>query len=246
MTTKRSPAWVQNVDQPNVWAFEHKWLLEAVFALFDRDGEWPRVENVQRALASSDPERAVAVAQLAIDIPRELGAREVDRLALTVRALTHCDSAAPLLEGFVAVIGQALAAYPGDEEHPAALSGFAVKETLGLDDLTYRKVSTLVFREPWFFNGGSGYPTDNWSRPITVEVLLAKDIANVADYLDVIARYRFGPPEIQVASQSVSERGPLRVSRAWLDRREATIRDLILVAIIAGVIVGVLLLVLHG
>jgi hypothetical protein len=51
-----------------------------------------------RALVNSDPERAVAVAQLAIDIPRELGAREVDRLALTVRALTYRDGAASLLE----------------------------------------------------------------------------------------------------------------------------------------------------
>ncbi len=246
MTTKRSPAWMQNVDQPHAWALGHKWLLEAVFSLFDRDGEWPRIESVQRTLASSDPERAVAVAQLAIDIPRELGAREVDRFALTVRALTYCDEAASLLENFVAVIGQALAAYPGEEEHPAALSGFAVRETLGLDDLTYRKVSTLVFREPWFFNGGSGNPTDDWSRPITVEVLLAKDIANVADYLNVIARYRFGPPEIDVAPEDTGEGGPLKVSRGWLDRRDATIRDLILVAIIAGVIVGVVLLVLHG
>jgi hypothetical protein len=79
-----------------------------------------------------------------------------------------------------------------------------------------------------------------------VEVLLAKDIANAADYLDVIARYRFGPPEIHVAPEDTGERGPLKVSRGWLDRRDATIRDLILVAIIAGVIVGAVLLVLHG
>jgi hypothetical protein len=102
-----------------------------------------------------------------------------------------------------------------------------------------------VFREPWFFNGGSGNPTDDWSRPITVEVLLAKDIANVADYVDVIARYRFGPSEIQVAPEDAGERGPLKVSRGWLERRDATIRDLILVAVIAGVIVGGVLLVLH-
>jgi hypothetical protein len=237
---------MQNVDRPHDWALKHKWLLEAVFSLFDREGEWPRVESVQRALANPDPERAVAVAQLAIDIPHELGAREVDRLALTVRALTYCDSANSLLEDFVAVMGQALAAYPGEEEHLAALSGFAVKETLGLDDLAYRKVSTLVFREPWFFNGGSGGPTDGWSRTITVEVLLAKDIANIADYLDVIARYRFGPAEIQAAPEDSGELGPLKASRGWLDRRDATIRDLILVAIIAGMIVGAALLLLHG
>ena len=163
-----------------------------------------------------------------------------------MRALTYCDEAASLLENFIAVIGQALAAYPGEEEHPAALSGFAVKEKLGLNSLAYRKVSILVFREPWFFNGGSGNPTDDWNRPIAVEVLLAKDIANVEDYLKVITRYRFGPPEIQVAPEGAGVRGPLKVARGWLDRRDATIRDLILVAIVAGVIVGVLLLVLHG
>ena len=79
-----------------------------------------------------------------------------------------------------------------------------------------------------------------------MEVLLAKDIANVADYLDVIARYRFGPPEIQAAPEDSGELDPLEASRGWLDKRDATIRDLILVAIIAGMIVGVALLLLHG
>ena len=35
MTTRRSPTWMQNVDQPHDWALEHRWLLEAVFSLFE-------------------------------------------------------------------------------------------------------------------------------------------------------------------------------------------------------------------
>jgi len=69
-------------------------------------------------------------------------------------------------------------------------------------------------------------------------------MANIADYLDVIARYRFGPPVMQAIPEDAGERGPLEAARGWLDRRDATIHDLILVAIIAGVIVGVVLLLL--
>jgi hypothetical protein len=112
---------------------------------------------LQRRLANSDPARAVAVAQLAIDIPAELGARHIDRFTLTTRALSNCPDAAGLLSQFVAVILRAVAVYEAsDEGGPAVLSGRAVKESLGLDDLTYLKVSRLAFAEPWFFAGGGG------------------------------------------------------------------------------------------
>ncbi len=88
----RSPGWARHVDDPDAWAVEHPWLLDAIFALFDRDGDWPQIETLQRVLATSDPARAIAVEQLAIDIPSELGSRNGNQFTLTVRALSHCPS----------------------------------------------------------------------------------------------------------------------------------------------------------
>jgi hypothetical protein len=57
---QRSPAWVQNADR---WheSVEHSWLLDAIFALIDIDGDWPRIEVVQRVLADISPTHAIAV-----------------------------------------------------------------------------------------------------------------------------------------------------------------------------------------
>ena len=79
-------------------------------AAFERDADWPRIEAVQRRIADSDPVRAVAMGQLVIDMPAEIGARELDRLRLTVLGLSFCEDAAGLLSIFVATIRLAAAA----------------------------------------------------------------------------------------------------------------------------------------
>jgi hypothetical protein len=240
--TQRSAAWVEKVDRPEAWAREHLWLLDAIFALFDRDGEWPRIEVLQRVLADSDTGRAVEVPQMAIDIPSELGAREVDRFTLTTRALSYCAGANSLLANFVAVVGQAVMGYrASDQQHPAVLSGFAVKDGLALDHFTYLKVSCLVFREPWFFGSGGGNLDGDWHYDIRAEVLLAEDVVDIAGYLDVVARYRFGPPEVAFGSLAASRPAIINITRSWLAKREMTVRDSLIVAIISAVVAGVCL-----
>lgn len=248
LKARRSPAWVQNVDRPHEWALTYPWLLDAVFALFDRDGDWPKIEAVQRRLADSEPAQAVAVAQLAIDIPSQLGAREVDRFTLTTQGLSHCEDAASLLTFFAAVIRQAVVAYrASDEQHPAVLSGLAVKESLGLDDFAYLKLSRLIFREPWFFGRGGGNIDGDWEFDVRAEVLLAEHVAEIADYLDVVARYRFGPPDVNAPSSGKKlPQRTVRVSLAWLSKSEVTVRDLLLIAIGGAVVAGVVLWLLLG
>jgi hypothetical protein len=212
--TRRSPAWEQNVDRPETWAREYKWLLDKVFAAFDRDGDWPRIEPIQRALADSDARRAVSVGQLAIDIPSELGAREGERFALTTRALSHCDGAATLLSVFVEAIRQAAEAYRASaDEHPPRLSGRALRDRLDLNDLMYVKVSRLLWREPWFLGGGGGDVDGDWEFTVRVEILLAEDIDNITDYLDAVARYRFGDPYI--ATVPSEGRQIVKLTKDW-------------------------------
>lgn len=213
---RRSPAWHRNIDTPEKWARDHAWLLNAIFAAFDRDADWPLIERVQRALADVDTSRAVAVAQLAIDMPSELGARHGERLALTTRALSYCDEAAPLLAAFVGAIQLAVEVYrASDDEHPPVLSGFAVKDRLRLDDSTYIKVSRLLFQEPWFFGGGSGNVDEDWQHTVRVDVLLAEDVQGIADYLDAVARYRFGKPYVMAEGEAQEDAPVIRLERDW-------------------------------
>ncbi len=201
---------------PERWARDHLWLLNAVFAQFDRDADWPPIERVQRMVADSDTSRAVAVAQLAIDMPSELGARQGERLALTTRALSYCDEAAPLLAAFVGVIQLAVEVYrASNAEHSPVLSGFTVKDRLQLDDSTYIKVSRLLFQEPWFFGGGSGNVDEDWQHTVRVDILLAEHGQGIADYLDAVARYRFGEPYLMPEDKAQEGGRVIRLERDW-------------------------------
>ena len=134
-----------------------------------------------------------------VDIPSALGARHSERVELTVRALSYCPAAAPLLDRFVAAMKEAVRRYPGEpHERPPVLQGSALKEALNLDDAEYRTLSTLLFSESWFFGNGSGNADGDWTRAIRAEILVLKDVTNIEGYLDAVARYRFGPRQITV------------------------------------------------
>ncbi len=233
------------VDQPDAWAKEHRWLLDAIFEVFDRNGKWPKIEQLQRRLAG-DPRRAAEIPQLGIDISRELGARHVDRFVLTTRALAHCPAAERLLEQFVAGIRLAVTVYEeGDEEHPAILSGLALKSSLELDEPSYRKVSQLLFAEPWFFPGGGGVDAD-WRLNVRAEMLLARSATNIRDYLETVARYRFGDAGGPTTQTPRFADGLIGTAKAWLDKRELTVRDYLLVTIVSAVIAGLVLWLVLG
>jgi hypothetical protein len=228
-----------NVDQPEAWGREHRWFLEAVFAEFDRDGEWPRIEAVQEAMATTDVKQAVAIGRLVIDITNEIGARHGERIALTVRGLSLVPAAAPLLADFVAAMRVALDFYPGPEGSRPKLTGSAVRAAVKLDDRTYHKVSLLILEEGWFFGGGSGSQDQEWERWIRVEILLLKDAVDISGYLAVLAEYRFGAPTQERESGNPKQLvvGP----RGWLAARSPSIRDLLAITILGGVAVALIL-----
>jgi hypothetical protein len=241
----RAPQWVQSIDEPEAWAIEHRWLLEAALAEFDRTGEWPLIEDVQRALATT-PERAVAVRQLVIDIPPALGARFSQRVELTVRALSFCPDGASLLALFVRAMQQAVSCYPGDGPGQPVLHGHQIKTNLQLTDEEYRKVSTLLFSEGWFFGNGGGDAAGNWNREVGAEILRIRDVTDIAGYLDAVAEYRFGPPEIELPATDTSRLPVLRRPRSWLAKRDPSVSDLLIITVVGGAIVGVLLWLLLG
>lgn len=237
VTKVRAPQWVQGVDEPEAWAAEYRWLLEAAFAIFNRTSEWPPIEDVQRQVADV-PERAIAVAQLVIDMPAALGARFSQTVQLTVRALAHVPDAAPLLNSLVRVMQEAASRYPGEGTEPPVIRGSEIKEKFELDKATYRKVSALVFSEGWFFNGGGGDAEGDWYRYIRAEILQIRDVTDIRSYLDAVARYRFGPPEVEISHEPAKPIGLLERPARWLSKREVTVFDLLLITVVGGIIVG--------
>jgi hypothetical protein len=240
LATTRAPQWVQGVDRPDEWAVEHRWFLQAAFEAFDRDGDWPTLEDLQRELAD-DPQRAVAAAQLAIDIPASLGARFSQQVQLTVRALSYCHEAATLLRWFVLAMREAVARYPGDGPDQPLLRGLDVKAALGLDPADYGKLSMLLFSESWFFGSGGGDPRGDWHRAIRAEILLLNDVTDINGYLDAVAHYRFGAPEAPASPSTEPSRGLAARPLRWLAKREASVLDLIVIAALGGVLAGIVL-----
>jgi hypothetical protein len=87
--------WQQHVEQPEKWAVEHCWLLEEIYAAFERLGDWPEISAIERSLSKRDSMRAIEAAQLVHDMPSELGGRDVQTVALNARALRQLRRGAP-------------------------------------------------------------------------------------------------------------------------------------------------------
>ena len=193
--SSRSPAWRQYVDQPEDWANAHRWLLRAIFDLFDRDGEWPTMTALQRSLADGDTEHALSAGQLIIEMPGELGARHVDRVVLNARGLSHCDGAENLLDAFVAAIRMAAACYRNsDTQQLARVDDALLRAELGLNDQDLLKLIAVLECEPWAFGNGGGNPGEDWHRDVTVDALRFEGVETIGQYLEALARHRFGPP----------------------------------------------------
>lgn len=237
-TTTRAPQWVNGVDEPDSWARKHRWLLETTFAAFDRTGEWPLVAEVQHDLAAQ-PGRAIAVGQLVVDIPPALGARFSQHVQLTVRALSHVPAAAPTLELFIRAMQVALIRYPGKGGTPPVIRGSEIQAQLELDEATFKKVLTLLESEPWFFGNGGTDGAGDWYRDIRAEILCLRGVSDIQGYLDAVARYRFGPAEIEIASPPRTRPGLVQQPHRWLAKREVSVFDLLVITIVGGVIVGI-------
>jgi hypothetical protein len=158
-----------------------------------------------------------------------------------VRALSYCPEAPTLLRWFVLAMREAVARYPGDGPDQPVLRGDDVKAALGLDAADYRKVSMLLFSEPWFFGSGGGDPQGDWHRAIRAEILLLKDVTDINGYLDSVARYRFGAPEVPAPPSMGPSRGLAARPLRWLAKREASVLDLIVIAVLGGVLAGIVL-----
>ncbi len=143
----------------------------------------------------------------------------------------------------MAALKQARARYPGPVGQDPVLRGYEIKSALELDDLTYRKLSTLIFSEGWFFKGGSGDVDGDWTQNIAASILRMDRVETIHDYFNAVAEHRFGPayvPSHQVAAPHPNW-GRAEPIRRWLANREVSAGDLLIIGILGSVVAGIVL-----
>ena len=68
------------------------------------------------------------------------------------------------------------------------------------------------FESCGFSGSGGGNHDEDWHFEIRVQILLAEHVTDVAEYLDVVAAYRFGPPAVEIRVRQVT----------WTRRQESS------------------------
>lgn len=161
------------------WAIANRWFLGLVFSEFDRTGDWPQLQAMQRSLAQSGDPRNVI--QTAWNLPRELGHRESmpdERVVLMIFALRYVDDASELLTDYVNAFRLVAERYltPGEE---VKIKREDLTSRLGLSDIQATKVARLLLTgTPWI--GGGSNELDSWERdvyePSLVPLIPAKTV----------------------------------------------------------------------
>lgn len=182
----------RNVVLAADWARLHEEALTRVFKAFERDGEWPDGENLQRELNRSGSTHDL-IAELR-DLPPSLGVFQGHgRVALSVRGLSFIPGARPLLEAYMKVITLAVGRYRGVEEQPR-ITDEDLRTELGMDDELAKRVGGLVFGEGWPFGSGGGEADGSWYRDVPIELRHLIAAGDIDDFLAVQAKLRYGPP----------------------------------------------------
>lgn len=103
------------------WFLANRALLDIVFDVFMRDGEWPEVAALRRLLHQRGIKGidVQAVANTKPAIPAQLTMAIQERISLGVRHLRHMPKAAHLLDLLVHATNEGVRAYSSNEEHPA-------------------------------------------------------------------------------------------------------------------------------
>jgi hypothetical protein len=155
------------------WANDHRVLLEAAFARFSLEGQWPGLEQLQHDYEVS--ERHVDLRTLAWEMSPLLGFVEQDHLVLLIRALQYVPDASPLLACWHAVLVDAYEMWRADEQ--AILRFEDVLRVAGGDHALAHRALILLDREGWAFNGGGGSGAQ-WYRHIHSQVRVTRNTSS--------------------------------------------------------------------
>jgi predicted KAP-like P-loop ATPase len=176
-------------------------LFERVYAHRQSTGEWPRLEHLQRLLASEHID--VNVRALVMRSAEYVGIISPDeQVRLSLRGLGAVPAAQPLLEAYRQLLHSIVERYR-DPQLEASYSS-ADFDTLELEPTLKGELSDLLRDDAWALGSGGG-DGDSWSYAISDQVLRAGEATNVDELLAV----RFGGPARQETEPSVPEPEPL-------------------------------------
>lgn len=175
------------------WAIEHRAVLEAIFAAFERNGIWPDPVELDRQLRSQGTKIGVTAA--ANEMPRSLGERVhyPSSVDLSLFGLGCVAAASSLLDAYVATIWLALARFD-DASVPRRLTRADAQQALGLDDHTMDRLSAIVVGRGNFFLGSGDASPGSWDMEIDERVVLYEDVTTREELLARLASERLVNP----------------------------------------------------
>lgn len=190
--------------------------IQTIFGMFEASGAWPMKAEAQRRLAGADlPVDAFA------SLPSRLGSEVEGRMVLTVRAMRRIHTAADTIDDFLGAVRFAGSRFRDWEAEPV-LTLADLSEELSLSPRRARRTMTLLESESLVRrkDGDAGYR-------VVPEVGHYASVRGGRSYVRKRAAVRCGP-----------RRGrPIKALRAWLSGRQPSLRDLIAVAVLAGLVV---------
>lgn len=196
------------------WAKQNSAFLELVYERFAAMSVWPKVASIHRERFRAGDESDIYAA--ARSLPRELGSFDFygDHVALTVRGLSFCPSARPLVEAVITVVQLAVACFRSSEEEHPTLGSADVATQLGLPVPIVYQVGLLVRTEPFLFPGmriDEDASTWLWEIP-QQDITKFAPVKNIDDYLRVQANMLEQNAARAVFSAAQSQRSDARPS----------------------------------
>jgi predicted KAP-like P-loop ATPase len=160
-------------------------VFDRIYAHLHADGEWPRLEDLQRQLASERQD--VSVRATVMDSAAYAGILSPsEKVRLTLRGLAAVPAARPLLKVYLTALRTMIDRYR-DTEVDARYTNEDLKQ-LELDPTIAHELSQLLHEDGWPFGSGSDQGELGWSYEISDRVLAADHVNTVEGLIAV----RFG------------------------------------------------------
>jgi hypothetical protein len=201
---------------------EQKQMIEIVFVRFISTGDWPRLEEVRRRLLAAGLSEVLVESMppwLGCLDDQGKGDPEDRRIILTVRALRLVTSATDIIDDFMRAVRLAGNGYRNYESSPE-LSVAELATELSLSSRRAQQVMLLLESEGLVSGSGCGEGTGK----VTREIAKCASARSSGQYV----RQRKVP-------RRTSTPAPTGL-RKWLQEREHTTRDLIVIAFIGALL----------
>lgn len=162
------------------WAQEHAELLASCFERFQREKNWPKLDELQQDF----DEQEVDVAALTNSLPALLGVVDQQRLELSVRGISEIPAASPLLESWATVLRLACARMTLDAFDRNITYGDMSAVCNGNRDQT-ACLLMIILRDSWPPRRGMGAGGSGYWIAFDDDVLALRNAQTVADILEI-------------------------------------------------------------